>query len=340
MKKLASRVSVELNRHALVILRCALACVLVASVSLWGLAFVSPSSAQAQQSQQSQQYSHSVNVLQSALSDISSEQTNIPVTFADGDSGTPSYDTVGISLYYENPDDPDKPYACSSTAHPPRIYEPLGSMQLYAEVETVSGAIDWAGTLGVGVVWNIEHTYDENGVEIDSDPGIATIDRGSGELRALGQGNGSVVVRCTAQSPYEGYAEASISIEANTGVPYVTDIRICDENGNPYEDDAEIRVESDYFGLEKSFFAAVTYCDPLTGEITRKSTYDGDEIPGLKWSVSGDNKTAYVNEDTGVFIAQDTGSVKLTAYISGAGILGDTVDDYVFVLCGGDTLDA
>lgn len=241
---------------------------------------------------------------------------------------------VGLYLFHQNYQNYDAPIAFAPNK-PAQITEPRGSMELYAQSEFSSGNIDWIAKSGVSVYWSIERTLDESGQPTEKS--IAIIDRGSGLVSALGQGNGSIVVRCTA-SNYDVYGEATINILGNSGVPYVTDMQICDENGMPYADDAEIRVDQDGFGLAKKFYARVTYYDPITGETSIKETFAGDKVENLRWSCSGNSGTASVNEETGVFIAQKTGTVRLNCTIAGGGQLGDAVSDYVIVLCGGDTI--
>ena len=241
-----------------------------------------------------------------------------------------------LYLFYQNYDKPDRPLAYNPKSNP-LISQDKGTMQLYAQSEFTSGAIGWVADTGVGVVWSIERTYDDAGAETNKQ--IAEIDRADGTVRALGQGNGQVIVRCQARN-YEVYADIPITIKGNSDVPYLIDLQICDDTGRVCADDAEIRVESEGFGLERKFFAQATYHDPTSGSEFVLNTKNGDVIPGISWTTSGDEKVAYVNPDTGVFIAQGAGSVRLTCSVAGAGLLGDTISDYVFVLCGGDTLDA
>ncbi len=245
-----------------------------------------------------------------------------------------SYD-VGFYLFFENTADPANPISVDETQ--PRIIDAAGSLQLYAQAEiAATGDIDWADSLGVGTAWSIEETYDEDGNVTTTQ--LAEIDRGDGKLRALGQGNGSVKVRCTAMSPYSGYGETIVQIQGNSGVPYVTGIQICDENGAIIADDAETRLDSEAFGLEKHFYAQVTYVDPITGETSVKDTFAGDAVAGITWTVSGDSGVCYVNPDTGVVVPQKTGTVTLRCSIAGAGQLGDTIEDKVTLLLGGDEL--
>ena len=255
---------------------------------------------------------------------------------ADGATDQDAY-KVEFYLFYENPSDKANPISVDQPNANPRIIDAAGSLQLYAQVETAEGDIDWADNLSVSTAWSIEETLDEDGNPTDTK--LAEIDRGEGVLRALGQGNGSVKVRCTAMSPYSGYAEAWVSIQGNSGVPYVTDIQICNETGEVIADDDSTRFDSATFGLEQHFYAQVTYVDPLTGESYVKSTLAGDTVAGLKWTVSGDSGVCYVNEDTGVVVPQKTGTVTLRASIAGGGQLGDTIEDKATLLLGGDEID-
>lgn len=255
---------------------------------------------------------------------------------ASGGSANPDAPTiVALHLFYENYSDPRKPIAYNPKSNP-QITQDKGTMALYAKSESSTGITDWTDDTGVGVVWSIVETLDESGAASSS--AIAEVDRADGTVRALGQGNGSVVVRCQAQN-YDAYADIRVSIKGNSDVPYLTDLQICSEDGAVYDNDAEIRIESKDFGLEKKFFARATYHDPKTGGDVVRDTRNGDEVPGIVWKVSGDAKVSFVNPDTGVFIAKATGSVRLTCQVAGGGLLGDTISDYVFVLCGGDTLD-
>ena len=255
---------------------------------------------------------------------------------ADGAIDQDAY-KVDFYLFYENPSDKANPISVDQPNANPRIIDAAGSLQLYAQVETAEGDVDWAANLSVSTAWSIEETLDEDGNPTDAK--LAEIDRGEGVLRALGQGNGSVKVRCTAMSPYSGYAEAWVSIQGNSGVPYVTDIQICNEAGEVIADDDSTRFDSATFGLEQHFYAQVTYVDPLTGESYVKSTLAGDTVAGLKWTVSGDSGVCYVNEDTGVVVPQKTGTVTLRASIAGGGQLGDTIEDKATLLLGGDEID-
>lgn len=253
-----------------------------------------------------------------------------------GSGGTTTAYDVGFYLFFENSADPQNPISVNEVT--PRIIDAAGSLQLYAQAEIAStGDIDWAGNLSVNTAWSIEETYDEDGNLTTTQ--LATIDRGEGVLRALGQGNGSVKVRCTAMSPYNGFAETIVQIQGNSGVPYVTDLQICDDAGNIIADDSETRIESGAFGFEKHFYARATYVDPITGETFVKDTHAGDVIPGIKWTVSGDSGVCYVNPDTGVVVPQKTGTVMLACSIAGAGQLGDTIEDRLPLLLGGDSLD-
>jgi hypothetical protein len=255
---------------------------------------------------------------------------------ADGATDQDAY-KVDFYLFYENPSDKANPISVDQPNANPRIIDAAGSLQLYAQVETAEGDIDWADNLSVSTAWSIEETLDEDGNPTDTK--LAEIDRGEGVLRALGQGNGNVKVRCTAMSPYSGYAEAWVSIQGNSGVPYVTDIQICNDTGEVIADDDSTRFDSASFGLEQHFYAQVTYVDPLTGESYVKSTLAGDTVAGLKWTVSGDSGVCYVNEDTGVVVPQKTGTVTLRASIAGGGQLGDTIEDKATLLLGGDEID-
>lgn len=240
-----------------------------------------------------------------------------------------------LYLFYENYEKPSKPRAYNPKVSP-TITEQQGSMELYAQSEFTSGNIGWVSDTGVGVVWSIEETFDVDGEASDKD--IASIDRADGTVKALGQGNGSVTVRCTAQD-YDVHSDMTVYIKGNSGVPYVTGLKILNKDGSALSADDEVRIESDDFGLETPFYAKVAYTDPVTGETSTKNTKNGDTVANINWSSSGDSKVAYVNEDTGVLVAQATGTVRLTCSIIGGGKLGDTITAYITVLCGGDTLD-
>lgn len=254
----------------------------------------------------------------------------------DPSSGSSDVDPVrALYLFYENYENPQKALPYSPKAKP-LISDAKGTMQLYAQCELSDGTIDWAQSAGVRTVWSIVEMLDEDGAPASA--AFAEIDRGNGVLRALGQGNGRVTVRCQVQNA-SAYADMVVTIKGNSGVPYITDIQICDENGSPYGNDAEVRVESKDFGVGKDFHVQATYVDPLTGEQSVRNTANGDVVEGASWTCSGDSKTAYVNQDTGVFIAQGAGSIRLTCSVGGAGKLGETMSDSIMVLCGGDTLD-
>jgi hypothetical protein len=268
-----------------------------------------------------------------------------------GDSATNTTEEVEpnyaeeLYLFYENYENPNAPIQYNPQVQDTQalITDPAGTMDLYAKA-VVGWSMAWANDIGVGTMWSIEHQYDEDGNELPANS-IAVIDRADGTVTALAQGNGTIIVRCTATSGVEPgntlYAEMPVVIKGNSGQPYVTDIQICDENGNVYEDDAEIRIDEADLGLAKKFYVQVTYHDPITGTDTVKNSHDDgtDFEPRLHWTTSGDANVGYVNEETGVFIGQKRGTVRLDCSITGAGQLGDTVNDYVIVLLAGDTLD-
>ena len=256
-----------------------------------------------------------------------------------GGGEQPSQTTIGLYLFYSPVDNTSNPTPCTSLTEPPRIDTAKGSLQLLAQGENeAAGSGGWIHDMGLTVNWVIQEQRGEDGSVPAKD--IATIDRSTGVLRATGQGNGTVKVKCwVITEGYTGEATTTVSIYANSEVPYVTKIEICDDSGTPYSDDAEIRVSEDRFKLENKFYVQVTYMDAQTGTELVKNTYNGDVIEGASWSISANGDQAYVNPDTGTFIAYKTGTVRLSCAISGAGQYGETLSDSVTVLCGGETLD-
>jgi hypothetical protein len=268
-------------------------------------------------------------------------------TSSDSSSGSSSgsvSETVtldSLDLSYENPDDAQHPIACNKT-HVPSITTWDGTLQLYAQSEFDDGSVEYVDISGVAVVWTITAYYDEDGNATSTQ--IASIDRSTGEVSATGQGNGSVTVRCTATAYQDStganiYAETELKIEGNSDQPYVTSVQICDSSGSVISDDGTVSISSSDFGITQKFYAQVTYYDPSTKKTTVKNTYYGDTIGNICWSVSCDSGTAYVNDETGAFIAYQAATVTLTCSVKNSGLLGDTISDKLSVLLGQDTLD-
>lgn len=256
-----------------------------------------------------------------------------------GGGEQPSNTAIGLYLFYSPVNDTSNPTPCTSLTDPPRIDAAKGSLQLLVQGENeAAGSGGWIHDMGLTVNWVIQEQRGEDGSIASKE--IATIDRASGVLRATGQGNGTVKVKCwVITEGYTGEATTTITIYGNSEVPYVTKVEICDDSGTPYADDAEIRVSEDRYKLENKFYVQVTYMDAQTGTEVVKNTYNGDVIEGAAWNISANGDQAYVNPDTGTFIAYKTGTVRLTCAIAGSGQYGETLSDSVTILCGGEALD-